>query len=98
MVSELFCRHGRLGACGIPSPPALLADVREVHAHAVLAARSAIRPLAFEDGPDPEEAMSGHLDSVQARFGDAALDFGRVLRRRCIGRKIAFKVVLGVSA
>ena len=77
----------------IPSPSALLADAREVHAHAVLAARSAVRPLAFEDDPNPEEAVSGLLDSVQARFGDAALDLGRVLRRRWMGRKIAFQAV-----
>ena len=62
-------------------------------AHAVLAARAAPQPLAFAYGPDPEEAVGGFLDSVQARFGDAALDFGPVLRRWWMGRMIAFEAV-----
>ncbi len=88
MLSELLCRPGRLGA-GVDL---FLADAREVHAHAGLAARAALQPLAFEDGPNPEEAVSGLLDSVQARFGDAALDLGRLLRRWRMGRSIAFAV------
>ena len=51
----LPARAVRLARVWFPSPPTLLADAREVHAHAVLAARAALPPLAFEDGPDPEE-------------------------------------------
>lgn len=79
----------------IPFPPALLADAREVHAHVVLAARVAPMPLVFEDDHGPVQVVSGLLDAVQDRFGDAALDLGRVLRRRWMGRKTAFEAPRG---
>lgn len=37
--------------------------------------------------------VSGLGDAVQARFGDAALDFGRVLTHRWMGRKLTFESV-----
>ena len=51
------------------------------------------RSPALAAGPNPEAAASGLVDVVQAKFGDVALASGRVLRRRWMGRKIAFEVV-----
>ena len=51
-----MCYRPVLAALARVSPPvplALLADAREVHPHAVLAARAAIQPLAFEDHRPP---------------------------------------------
>ena len=62
-------------------------------APAVLAVGAAPPPVAFAYGPHSEEAVRCFLHSVQTRFGDAALDFGRVLRHRWMGRKIAFEAV-----
>ena len=84
---------GALARVWIPSPPTLLAEAREVHAHAVLAARVAPMALVFEDAHDTEEFVICLLEAVQARFGDAALDFGRALTCRWMGRKIAFESV-----
>ena len=39
------------------------------------------------------EGVSYLLDAVQARLGLDVLDFGRILRRRWMGRKIAFESV-----
>lgn len=77
----------------IPSPPALLAGAREVHALVVLAACVAPLPLVFEDGHDPVEVVGRLLYAVQLRSGDAALGSGRVFPRRWMGRKIAFESV-----
>ena len=49
--------------------------------------------LEFCTGPDPERTLSDLIDTAQGRFGAAALDLGRVLRRRWMGRKIAFESV-----
>ena len=54
-------------------------------------ARSAA--LEFCSGPDPERTLSDLIDAAHGRFGAAALDLGRVLRRRWMGRKIAFESV-----
>ena len=82
-----------LARVSLPVPLALLADAREVHPHAVLAARAAIQPLAFDGRSAPGQAVSGLFDAVQGRFGAAALDFARVLRRRWMGREIVFQAV-----
>ena len=73
--------------------PARLAPGPSVVATAELEGASPGPALAFLEGADTEAALSDVLDAVQARFGTAALDFGRVLRRRWMGRKIAFESV-----
>ena len=52
-----------------------------------------IASLALAADPDPGVAVSRLVHAVPARIGDAPLDFGRVLRRRWMGRKIAFEAV-----
>ena len=50
-------------------------------------------PQSLAAGPDPAMLVSGLVYAVQARFGAAALDFARVLRRRWMGRNIALQAV-----
>ena len=49
--------------------------------------------VGFCDRSDTKGAISDLLGGMQGRFAAAALELGRVLRRRWMGRKIAFEAV-----